>query len=200
MSRLNEKMIETMVNFARRPGTPPPAYSIVTPLRERLRQLDACARRRLAELPFLLIDLRFTDELTWGRLLQSPTSSLDRKPRRTADEVRAIALARGVTVLAWHIVHSQPESASLHLGISEAVAMELRRADLLNLDHAAIRIAGACRPRWPDRPSAWLYLMKHAEHASDSMRNETVYALQLLGADMVCARSRGSGRLEPDPL
>jgi hypothetical protein len=188
MSRLNERLIETMVDYARRPEPPPPSYSIVTPLRATLRFLDAHSRRRLADLPFLLVDLKFGDEYTWTRLLRTPAAprSTPRSPpgRRSAADVRALALARGVTVFAWHIVQGQPEDAAIHLGVTEPVAALLRGADLLDLDRAAIRVADQCGPRWSDRPAAWQYLLKHAAQPTASATQQTVYALQLLGGDL----------------
>jgi hypothetical protein len=172
------------VDLARRPEAPPTRYSVVTPLREPLRQLEASARRRLADLPFLLVDLQLGDERTWETLLRSPPASPTRNRRAPGEDARSFALARGVTVVAWHLVQMQPEHASLYLGISSRVAEMLRGANLLDLDSAASRVTGLLRPRWCDRPSVWMYLLRNANGARGSTRDETVYALQLAGADL----------------
>jgi hypothetical protein len=195
MSRLNEKMIETMVDLARRPEPPPSSYSIVEPLRQRLRSLDAAARRRLAELPFLLVDLQLTDAILWQRLLQKASDKKKHRKRPSADAIQSLALARGATVLAWHIVHSHPDGALLHLGASDEVLELLRAADPLDLEQAAIQVSHYCRPRWSDRPSAWMYLLMQDERLNGSPRDVTVYALQLLGADATTTRDRGRVRL-----
>lgn len=185
MSRLNETMIEVLVDLARRPEPPPVGYSIVNPLRQRLRFFDAPSRRRLAELPFLLVDLSLTDDVIWDKALHPARHVVERSRRRSADEARSMMLARGVTLLAWHVVHSNMGVAAVHFGMSQGVADRLRKADVLELDAAAIRLAPLCRPRWSDRPSAWLYLLTRSDAEPSPMRDETVYGLQLLGSELL---------------
>jgi hypothetical protein len=198
MSRLNEMMIEMLVDLARRPEAPPSGYSIVNPLREGLRGFDGVSRRRLAELPFLLVDLCLTDELIWEKALRPACHGVGRPRRRSADESRSIALARGVTLLAWHVAHSNSGSAAVHFGMSHGVAEMLRGADVLELDAAVLTLAPHCRPRWSDRPSAWLYLLTRSDSEQSPMRDETVYGLQLLGSDLLATvsaeRARTSAR------
>jgi hypothetical protein len=184
MSRLNEMMLEILVDLARRPEVPPVAYSIVTPLRDRLRRLDAESRRRVAVLPFLLVDLCLTEEGLWETALHPRRHSVERR-RRCPEDSRAVALSRGVTLLAWHVVQSNAGGAAVHFGISPGVAALLRTADVLDLDTAAARVAPHCRPRWSDRPSAWLYLLTRSNAEPSPMRDQTVYGLQLIGSDLL---------------
>lgn len=187
MSRLNETMIEILVDLARRPEPPPVGYSIVNPLRPRLRFFDAPSRRRLAELPFLLVDLSLTDDAIWDKALQPVRHRRERPRRRSTDEARSMVLSRGVTLLAWHVVHANVCDAAVHFGMSQAVADRLRKADVLELDAAAIRLAPLCRPRWSDRPSAWSYLLTRSDAEPSPTRDETVYGLQLLGSELLAA-------------
>jgi hypothetical protein len=189
MSRLNERLLETMVDYARRSEPPPPGYSIVEPLRQRLRWLDASARRRLAELPFLLIDVQLTDAFLWQQLLQKTPDKNKQKSRNLANSPQSVAIARGATVMAWHFVHAYPEDAQLHLGASERVVELLRGADPMDLENAAVQVSQTCRPRWSDRPSVWMYLLTEDERRSTSPRDVTVYALQLLGAEATTTTS-----------
>jgi hypothetical protein len=200
MCRLNEMMIEILVDLARRSDAPPVGYSIVNPLRPRLRFFDAPSRRRLAELPFLLVDLALTDDAIWDEALRPVRPRVERSRRRSADEARSIALARGVTLLAWHVVHSNMGGAALHFGMSQGVADRLRRADVLELDAAATRLAPLCRPRWGDRPSAWSYLITRSDAEPSAMRDETVYGLQLLGSELLIARSAESAGVRAKPM
>jgi hypothetical protein len=202
MSRLNEMMIEILVDLARRPQAPPIGYSIVNPLRQRLRMIDAPSRRRLAELPFLLVDLSLTDDAIWDKALHPVRHGVERPRRRSADEARSMVLARGVTLLAWHVVNANMGGAAVHFGMSQGVADLLRKADVLELDSAGTRLAPHCRPRWSDRPSAWSYLLTRSHAELSPMRDETVYGLQLLGSELLTGlpsqRSRTSAKtLEP---
>jgi hypothetical protein len=184
MSRLNEVMIETMVSLARRTEAPPMPFAIITPLRGIFRQIDASSRRRLAELPFLLIDLNFGDDEHWERLLQSRTISSGKEGRRPTRRVISISLARSVIVLAWHVAQSQPERALVHFGLSEKTVHLFNTVDLLHLDRAATHACQFARPRWADRPSAWMYLLRQIQSENASPRGETIYGIQLLGADV----------------
>lgn len=184
ISRLNEMTIEILVDLARRPEAPPVGYSIVTPVRERLRRLDAQSRRRLAEFPILLADLCLTDEMIWAQALRPARSTFESR-RRSPHESQSVALARGVTLLTWHVAHSNTSDGAVHFGMSHGVADLLRRADVLELDNAATRLAHHCRPRWHDRPSVWLYLLTRSDTAPAPTRDQTVYALQLLGSDLL---------------
>lgn len=195
ISRLNEMMIEILVDLARRPDAPPGGYSIVAPLRAHFRSLDAPARRRLADLPFLLVDLRLADATIWASALRAAQRGVERRRRRTTHEECTVALARGTTLLAWHVVHSNAVGAAVHLGMSERVVELLRTADVLGLDAAAASLAPHCRPRWSDRPSAWAYLIAKSGSEASPGRDQTVYGLQLLGADLLTAPvSRGRDR------
>jgi len=199
MCRLNEMMVEILVDLARRTEPPPVGYTIVNPLRQRLRHFDAPSRRRLTELPFLLVDLSLADDVIWEKALHPVRNVVDRPRRRSADEARSITMARGVTLLAWHVVHSNMGGAAIQFGMSQGVSELLLKADVLELDSAATRLAPLCRPRWSDRPSAWLYLLTRSDAGPTVTRDETVYGLQLLGSELLISQpaERGVGRPKP---
>ena len=154
-------------------------------LRELWTLLDESALARLAQLPYLLADMRFRDERWWQSGRRSPATGLvlrvDPFPRSAA-----IALTRAVLILAWNGLRSNPEAACVLYGINVGVARFLVRLTLDEIDNISRKHFRVVRPRWEDRPAVWRELILAAQGGEPfPMRTCNLHALRLLTGEIL---------------
>lgn len=168
----------------------PPAAGSADPvaqLRELSASVDAETRRRLAQVPYLLVDMRFRDERWWLAAREAPRA----RPAARGDlfpRVAAVRLARAVLMLVWNGLHSNPAAACVLYGISTPVARVILQLTLDDLDEIARKHFRQVTPRWEDRAEVWEDLVYAAQmEKSDLMRVCNLHALRLLTGEFLDA-------------
>jgi len=149
--------------------------------------LDEPAHRRAAKCPFLLIDMRFTNE-KWWREVTDGSGSNDAKssdssifPAELARELSAEALT-----LAWHTTRSDARIASQALGLSPGVAGIIASLGPREVQRVAARHGLQLRPRWEKNPAFWEQLLRTAVGGNTASLFEFhLHGLQLLGGDLL---------------
>jgi hypothetical protein len=83
-------------------------------------------------------------------------------------------------MLAWHTVRTDTEASVVLLGITPAVARQLRTLRLQEIDRIAEQHCRKVRPRWEDRPSVWRQLLMCARSTEvETAHDFVLHALQL---------------------
>lgn len=179
---INERCLALLFNEARANRQPPVA--LVTPLRELLLQTDAATRRRAAQRPIVLADLRFEDEVYWRAVVQQPAQCrrLTSPWRGSFPRSSAAPLARALLVLAWHSLHADREATQVLLGMTATVAQLIESLPLGDIDSIASLQYRHLQPRWADQPAVWRELLEAAQRADQpaALARLDVRALQLI--------------------
>lgn len=183
---LNERCLEVLSAFARTDAWPTP-LAMGAPLRSLWRDLDAMARLRAAQTPFLLVDVRFRDSQWWRR-------ARDPHPHRGPPiELSAVftgkiagELMRETLMLAWSTAASDRSSASLLFGMAPAVSTIVAEFGAHDVEHIAAQHSQHLRPRWENVPAFWLELLSTARDGDEqALHRIHVLGIQLMGRDLL---------------
>lgn len=183
---LNERCLEVLTQLthtARERVT----VDIVNRHRALWRGLDAAARRRAAQCPFLLVDAHFASE-DWWYWAKNPRSAQRRAaaspssfPPKSADE-----LMRESLMLAWNVVSIDRGAASLLLGMAPNVSSMFADLGPQDVERIAARHSRHLRPRWEDLPQFWGNLLQAArDNDDDSLYELHLHGIQLLGSELI---------------
>ena len=182
---VNERCLELLAYAARTEHLPP--FSLTFQVRDLLLEMTPELRKRAAARAFLLVDFEFRNVDWWTAVRRYPqkqfrgTAWRNPFPRRSA-----IPLTRATLILAWQIIRTAGEKASIVLGIADKVAEIIGELQLTELDRIADRRHRHLEPRWADQPAVWRLLLAAAS-ASDRTATKRVdtYGLQLLTGNLV---------------
>jgi len=147
---------------------------------------DARALERAAACPILLLDLNFQRVEWWE---QAVRGSMPSRPTGSAiwfsgDEARP--LVQEILTEAWSIGRSMPRAANLVFGAAPAVTAAIAGLGAAEIDRIAIECIPHLRPRWFDRPTFWVNLLRAALGADDqALANVHLHMLQLLGSELL---------------
>lgn len=133
--------------------------------------LDEAAVRRAAAFPFLIVDVRFVDEVWWRASLTSTENSMSESSSVWPAEV-ARQLMSEVLVFAWHTVKWDRRVARLVLGMLPAVMEPIAALTPQQLDAIARRSAGAMRLRWEENRKFWSRLVDGARRNDEQLLAE----------------------------
>ena len=180
----NELFIEQMVDAARRDG-PCTRLDVARMHRDLWTSLDAPARRRLGQCPFLLADIQFRNAAWWERA-QSGAVLQDGPPGPDCPFSRAAAseLMRDALVVAWSICRQDRRLAATLLLMSGEVARIVARLGLAQLRNMPDRHYQHLRPLWEYQGSVWDRLLTAARHDDrKALCDMHLHAFQLADAD-----------------
>jgi|HubBroStandDraft_6_1064221.scaffolds.fasta_scaffold268239_2 hypothetical protein len=163
------------------------------------RTLDAPARRRAADCPYLLVDAGFTDGLRWQAAAGPQVGDAgDRVYAAYFSTPSAPVVTRLVFTYAWHLVRSQGAAAQLLLGMSATSAAAIARHTLPQIQALAESHTGWLTPRWPTRVGAWRELLLVAAAGEPAaLKRAQLRGLTLLAAEARVSSARGFGRMLP---
>ncbi|MEZ5512466.1 MAG: hypothetical protein R3F58_01180 [Steroidobacteraceae bacterium] len=169
MCQLNEQFLDLLLKLG--PPGELPAASQSIPLTAALRSLGPATIASAARFPFLLLDVRFTDNEWWQQVSHSPTRRLP-EPQWlvTLPRASAIKLSREALMLAWHTIRTDLRSAVVLLGIAQPVTELVATFRLRDLDRIAEHQFRHLRPRWEDRPGVWRQLIACAASGKSPQR------------------------------
>jgi hypothetical protein len=183
---LNERCLEVFAQLAHTTRERV-TVEIVNRHRPLWRGLDAAARKRAAQTPYLLLDVHFQSE-DWWHWAKNPRRGQRRSvvshssfPPKAADE-----LMRETLMLAWGVVAIDCGAASLLLGMAPGVCAMLAELGPQDVERIAARHSRHLRSRWEDLPLFWSNLL-HAARAGDedSLYELHLHGVQLLGSELI---------------
>jgi len=191
--QLNEHLLGVLSTAAA--SGAPSTLGLLTQNSELWCSLDSSSRSRAAQIPILLLDLKFQDETWWNGIVRAASC-------RSTYEVSAeqgvdpwlTEFTRQALMLAWPSVREDRASAALLFGMSEPVAAIIGALAPQQVDHVSVHHSRAIRVRWAEFPVFWRKLLMAAQ-ADDiqTLRDLHLYGLQLLGGEMLRAREMRCG-------
>lgn len=187
LHELNESLLRLLIEAAHRPQheTTP---GLPTTLRKQLAALDAPSVGRLASCHISLVDLGFMDRDRWSAIArhQDPPPSRDGGLPR----LPAIHLAHATLTLAWTLLHSSKESASVVFGMTPSIAVSVANLGVQTIQDVAERYPHWVRPRWAGRPGIWSNMLRMAQEPSQTRDSSlSLYLLQHQFADLLLQTS-----------
>jgi hypothetical protein len=179
LATLREANAAFLTLLARRVDEPvTPAYGLPIATLVRLGGLPARQLLALADCPYALFDLRFSDARFWASLVGSraaSANSVDTPERR---------FVRTAVFLGWHLARAADDVAMLVLGMTPEVSRLWHGLDLTAIDDT-VNGAGPCLvARFGDHPTFWDKLV---DSVALNIRQPTVSA-RLLGLQLLAGR------------
>ena len=158
--QLNDRCLEFLSQMAAGSEDDCP-LALVNQHRELWRQLDTSARQRAARLPFVILDVHFTDSSWWNRARRPEVQSVAPTAACFPTEIGE-RLVNETLMFVWHIAQSDSRAASPIVGMSPDVSAIVAGLSAHELRDIAAQNAGEIEPRWRDSPHWWGALLAAA--------------------------------------
>jgi hypothetical protein len=182
LREINARLLELLAVAPEDPGHAHLPFA--RELHDLLQHMNPAARERAAACPYLLVDAGFQDSQRWARAAvdtEHPEGAAACFPRS-----QAIGLAHMTLTLAWSLVRSHRDAASLLLGVSPGCAVIIADLRLQELQHIASKHFDWIRPRWEHRPEVWRRLLTTAKSVeASSFAHLQLHGLHLFFGDLL---------------
>jgi hypothetical protein len=180
---LNQQFIELCCELA--VGVAPgESIPVIASYRNQWRCLDPVAQRRLSLLPFVIVDLRFSD-VTWWRIAASNGAHKRGHSNDAASTGRWDWLALEALMFGWQVAREDRAVASMLFAMPPSVAECIATLTMQQVRMLGVESANRMRLRWDNDLRLWRDLLI-AAHEAD------VQALEALRRD---AKLRYCGEL-----
>jgi hypothetical protein len=191
LAALNEQSLVLLAEQAAA-RDPVCTHPLVCELAQLWPKLDACALKRAAACPYLLLDTGFADPSRWMWAHGHQVLERERGPTVPFFTVpRTSVVMRKVLTYGWHLAQSRESAARLLLGMSAPCVKLVGSLTLSQLDDLAEKHPAWLQPRWPQRARIWRELLLAATAGEGaSLQQARLRGLQILAAD---ARANGGG-------
>ncbi|GFE87287.1 hypothetical protein GCM10011488_22410 [Steroidobacter agaridevorans] len=181
---LNERCLELLTQSARGDQQSP---AFVHQSRGLWRGLNAAARKRAAQMPFILMDVHFR-EAQWWRGAQSSRSSQRSllTPEMVFKGKLAAELMRETLMLAWNTVSMDRRVACLLFGMAPAVSRIIADYGPQDVERIAARYRAHLLPRWHDFPAYWNNLLMAARDNDEAALEESrLHGVLMIGGALL---------------
>ena len=154
-------------------------------------QLNAQARWRLAAFPFVIVDVRFRDEVWWrgkGKMQGVAEPPLPdaflREPRES--------LLLETLMFAWQVAREDPRVAQILFAMTQPVAHLISSLAMQDIRTVAIERSNCLRFRWDDNAQLWRELLVAVATDNEEALEELRLHAKLLFCGDLISRSRES--------
>jgi hypothetical protein len=191
--QLNERCLKLLCEAAA--GPEPCAWPALAHHRELWSTLRADALQCTARIPFVILDVYFSDEKWWREVVNESPASAERSssahqwPRYQWPGSVAADLIQEALIFAWHTVKWDRRVARLSLGMVPAVAESIASLTPQQLATIAGDHSDALRLRWYDHPGFWPRLLRAARGGDEEGVAEIHLHAKLLVMGELTARS-----------
>ena len=190
LTAINEECLELLVAQSMlRTSQPQP---LLCELADLWRSLDARARRRAAECPYLLVDAGFADARRWrflnGHAVSEPGSGAesDGPPFFTAPGANDVI--RRVLQFARELARTSRVAARLWMAMPPHCTQLLAGYTLRETDMAAARHPAWLRPRWSRQVAVWReFLLAARSGDAEAIELARMHGIQLLAGEVQLA-------------
>lgn len=181
---LNERCLELLTQSARADRQ---SLAFVHQSRGLWNGLNATARKRAAQTPFLLMDVHF-QEIQWWRGAQSARAL--QRPSLILETVfkgkLAAELMRETLMLAWNTVTMDRRIACLLFGMAPAVSRVIAEFGPQDVERIAARYRSHLRPRWHDFPTYWNNLLIASRDDDEAALEECrLHGVLMIGGELL---------------
>ena len=196
VAELNDQCLELLMEEAKSCDMPT-GHPLVADLRDLWMALDASARRRASNCPYLLVDSGFVHVQRWAWVRGHHVRDEERTTQtKFFNSQKAVAVGRLVLTYAWHLARSQNTAARLLLGMSGQCAELIAACSINQIHELAEAHPEWLQPRWPGHLRVWRELLTTAiSGESPELEQARTRGLQLLAAEV-----RLGGPLPPAPF
>ncbi len=154
--------------------------------------LDAPARRRAANHPFLLFDAGLSDPRRWRNLDRAQVQDAPPGTYQALFTVsQAIAATERVLVFAWSLARRHAVQARLALGMHPLCLEWITAHSVLAAHQLGRRQWMWLRPRWLNSPEFWDELLRGAAEGGAAHLRARVQGIRLLAAETAAAMRQG---------
>lgn len=150
----------------------------VTAHRDLWRGLDPESRKRLAQFPFVIVDLRFGD-LAWWRVAIGNSTNPRNRPISATPAARWDWLALETLMFGWQVAREDRIVASTLFAMPLAVADCIAALTMQQVRTLAVESAQYLRLRWDNHPYLWRELL-NASRERDETQLEAIRRLAKL--------------------
>ena len=143
-------------------------------------------RRRIARVPFLLIDIQFCNEDWWHSVTASPARRFQSPAWKGTFSPRlGASIGRASLTFAHQSLRVDAPATMALCGLTSAVAAIITSVKLSQLERVAEQHYRCVRPRWEDRPAVWRRLITCASvEERHRIREFCLHALQLQAGEV----------------
>ena len=183
----NERCLAALTGFAKGPG--PCDIPVIAQCRALWSQLDALSIQRAAQLPFVILNVRFTDG-PWWRTGAGPAPDARVTPMAAGAWPAAIAepLLQELLIFAWHTVKWDARVARLLLGMSPQVAETLAELSPQRLTELGQEATGELRLRRQEDHGFWEPLLVAAlKNSRQALSDAHLHAKLLFCGELLAA-------------
>ncbi|MGH8240084.1 MAG: hypothetical protein ACREXP_24145, partial [Steroidobacteraceae bacterium] len=161
--QLNERCIELLCDVAAADARHT-ILQIVTENRELWLRLEIEARRRVARMPFVIVDAKFKDAAWWRRVAESRThEARAEEPSNGLPREASEHLMHETAMFAWQTARWDRTVAQMSLAMSPSVADVIAALTPQQVRAIAARESQCIRVRWADAPRFWRDLLMTAK-------------------------------------
>lgn len=152
--------------------------------------LDAEAMRRAARLPFVVVEVHFTDKQWWQSVVMNPQAAPVEPPSLWTAQVAERFMSE-VLVFAWHAANRDALTARITLGMVPEVVQIIRGLTPDQLDVISGLRRDALTLRWQRDREFWTRLIEAAQDGDEeTLADIHLHAkLRLSGELMACSTS-----------
>jgi hypothetical protein len=189
ISDVNHSLLELLVAAAGRPASEA-RPQFVGALGPALLELGPAAREHLERCPVVLVDIEFRNAECWRQVEcgQGASVALGSSPG-CFPRLQAIQLAQATLTLAWSVVRSSREVASIIFGLAPECAARLAGLGVPAIQRLAETQSHCVRPRWEADTTFWRELLRIAQvvdsPGSPRLPRISQYVLQRQFVDLV---------------
>ena len=186
---INRSLIQLLVAAAGRPASES-RPQVVLALGPTFLELSAGARECLAHCPVALVDVEFRNA-EWWRQIECGQGGSAARPASLGcfPRLQAIQLAQATLTIAWSLVRSSREAATVIFGLTPECAARLAGLAAPAIQRLAETQAPYVRPRWDTDAIFWRELLRIAQAADSPTQPRLppmgIYVLQRQFADLV---------------
>jgi hypothetical protein len=186
---LNQNILDELSSLAKSGSTDAPR--LVLDDSDLWASMDPEAVLRAAQMPVLLLDLKFQDAMWWRDVsLAAMTRSVCGPSDGSMVSTRMTQFCRQALILVWPAVRDDRLSTSLLFGMSEQVASVIGGLSPRELDNVSLQHGHEMQLRWEHAQGFWRKLLSAAQSGDmDMLRNLHLCGLQMLGGEFMRARS-----------
>ncbi|MEO8467746.1 MAG: hypothetical protein ABI640_20670 [Gammaproteobacteria bacterium] len=151
--QLNERCVELISELAGNVAINEALPTAVRENRDLWPGLSVDARRRLAALPFVIVDVRFRDEQWWRALGQAPSPTELRAECLPSDCCQDLLLE--TLMFAWQVAREDSHVAQMIFAMTRPVARIIAALAIREIRALAIEQRPCLRIRWSDNARFW---------------------------------------------